>query len=282
MWFPTITAHTGCDGSVPNTIASAIAGFALGADIVEVDVRTTADGVLVLAHDDLVGSRGGTARDPGDITPDRGEIAPVRGGVERIRGGEGGGAHDAGRDGRLSVSRSALADLNPVRRAGLAPTLDELFDAIPADGRVNLDLKDDLAVPLVVEFVARRGVNDRVHLTGCEAERARVALLLKPPFPVYLNTAFGTGAEGAAPNRETFRAECDLARETGCRGLNIAHGYCTPDLVAAARERGLAVSVWTVEPRDGFARFVDLAVDNITTRSVAAFVGFRASRVSRA
>jgi len=46
-----ITAHSGCEGTPDNSIASVLAGIASGADTVEVDVRLDPNGVLRLTHD---------------------------------------------------------------------------------------------------------------------------------------------------------------------------------------------------------------------------------------
>lgn len=47
----TVTAHTGCMNTQPNTIESIITGFNSGADIVEIDVRFDKNNVPVLSHD---------------------------------------------------------------------------------------------------------------------------------------------------------------------------------------------------------------------------------------
>lgn len=47
----TITAHTGCMDTKPNTIESIITGFNSGADIVEIDVRFNKNNEPVLSHD---------------------------------------------------------------------------------------------------------------------------------------------------------------------------------------------------------------------------------------
>ncbi|MFC3746544.1 glycerophosphodiester phosphodiesterase [Paenibacillus sp. GCM10012306] len=49
---PLIIAHTGCEGTPYNTLESSLAGRAAGAEVLEVDVRATKDGVCVLFHDD--------------------------------------------------------------------------------------------------------------------------------------------------------------------------------------------------------------------------------------
>ena len=53
MSTPMITAHSGCEGTSDDSIASIETGIALGADCVEVDVRTGKDGSLQLSHDEI-------------------------------------------------------------------------------------------------------------------------------------------------------------------------------------------------------------------------------------
>ncbi|MDR9856264.1 glycerophosphodiester phosphodiesterase [Paenibacillus sp. VCA1] len=52
MNVPLIIAHTGCEGTPDNTLESCLAGWDAGADVLEVDVQATKDGVCVLHHDD--------------------------------------------------------------------------------------------------------------------------------------------------------------------------------------------------------------------------------------
>ncbi|MDY0091582.1 MAG: glycerophosphodiester phosphodiesterase [Candidatus Vecturithrix sp.] len=52
--FPLITAHAGCMDTAMNSLESVLAGIGAGADIVEVDVNVTKDGVAVLYHDHFV------------------------------------------------------------------------------------------------------------------------------------------------------------------------------------------------------------------------------------
>ncbi|NEW04818.1 glycerophosphodiester phosphodiesterase [Paenibacillus sp. SYP-B3998] len=50
--FPIIAAHTGCGQAPDNTIESFLEGVRSGANIVEVDLRITKEGTVVLLHDD--------------------------------------------------------------------------------------------------------------------------------------------------------------------------------------------------------------------------------------
>jgi glycerophosphoryl diester phosphodiesterase len=54
MKWPLVTAHSGCMNTPPNSISSVLEGLRAGADIIEVDVRATNDGVVVLRHDEEV------------------------------------------------------------------------------------------------------------------------------------------------------------------------------------------------------------------------------------
>lgn len=46
----TVTAHSGCDGTMPNSIESLKRAINLGADIAEIDITKRADGTLVMLH----------------------------------------------------------------------------------------------------------------------------------------------------------------------------------------------------------------------------------------
>lgn len=51
----TVTAHTGCDGTKPNSIDSITVGFVSGADAVEFDLHFNKEGTPVMSHDTPVG-----------------------------------------------------------------------------------------------------------------------------------------------------------------------------------------------------------------------------------
>lgn len=235
---PTVTAHTGCDGTADNTVASALKGIGLGADFAEVDVRADPDGRLFLWHD--------------------GEV-PLREG------------------GRVPVDAIRLPDLLG-RTGGRIAAFEDLASAVgPTRGRLNLDLKDDRSVERIGPALRAAGLEGRAVVTGCGAARARRMRRADPDIPVYLNTDFGRTPPEAL-SRPRIADECRFAADAGLHGLNIHHRFCSPLLVEEARARGLQVSVWTVGPEAGFARFLALGVDNITTRHVAELVRFLSRR----
>ncbi len=54
-FLPTVTAHSGCEGTAENSVQSIKKAAEIGADIVEIDIRFTTDGTPVLSHDAPVG-----------------------------------------------------------------------------------------------------------------------------------------------------------------------------------------------------------------------------------
>ena len=63
-----ITAHSGFNNTPQNTLESVIVGMESGADFVEVDVRSTKDGIVVLFHDSFMMTREYGAVKINDIT----------------------------------------------------------------------------------------------------------------------------------------------------------------------------------------------------------------------
>ncbi|MDO8665828.1 MAG: glycerophosphodiester phosphodiesterase family protein, partial [Gemmatimonadales bacterium] len=56
MGGPLVIAHRGASGyEVENSLAAFRAAHTLGADAVELDVHATADGALVVHHDEMIG-----------------------------------------------------------------------------------------------------------------------------------------------------------------------------------------------------------------------------------
>ncbi|MCA5922278.1 inositol monophosphatase family protein [Curtobacterium oceanosedimentum] len=80
---PRLVAHRGAPRvRRENTLPAVAVAEALGADVVEVDVRRTADGVAVLLHDETLGRMWGDARRVSDV--DWCEVARLGNGLDRI------------------------------------------------------------------------------------------------------------------------------------------------------------------------------------------------------
>jgi glycerophosphoryl diester phosphodiesterase len=225
-----------------NTLEAFAAGLAAGADHLELDVHATADGEVVVLHDETL-----------DRTTDR--TGPVRAlplaAVQRL---------DAG-------YRFRAADgTYPFRDRGLRiPTLAALLEAFP-DALLNIEVKqhDPAIEGTVLSVLDRYGARQRTLLA---AEDAEIMRRIRAAAPDVL-TSF-TAAEVADFVRRLGDHDWAGYRPPGIalqvppafQGIEIV----TPASVTAAHGLGLEVHAWTINDEPEMERLLDLGVDGIMT-----------------
>ncbi|MBY5591964.1 glycerophosphodiester phosphodiesterase family protein [Rhizobium leguminosarum] len=147
-----IVAHRGAWHLAPeNSLAAIENAIAAGYDIVEVDIRQSADGHLFILHDDTLERMAGIDRVPEEMT-----IAEI------------------------TSLRLRMADGGPDKEmtAHTIPTLDQVLDTIRGRIFVDLDLKDPEMMDIVAAKVKEMGVADQVDLkadSGTWEQRAWIA-----------------------------------------------------------------------------------------------------------
>ena len=128
--------------------------------------------------------------------------------------------------------------------------------------RMNLDLKSVKNLPAVDELLDRYGLADRAFYTGVGADWAPV-VKKNSKIPYYLN------ADVAPWKRSRTKARAALADKLaalGAIGINTHYGNCHPAMVKVFHEKGMPVSVWTVNDEKNAAKYAAMGVDNITSR----------------
>jgi glycerophosphoryl diester phosphodiesterase len=198
-------------GSPPNGREHLRRAMASGADSVELDIRLSADGVVLLSHDDFA---------PG---PD-GTRAALR-----------------------SLSREALRSLGgpePVL------DLEEALELLGGSSlNLNLDAKEPEAALAAAECLSALGMADRAIFSGLEPEAAESLRAALGGFARLLNADPLLPASGYG--LDSIREASRIARECGCCGLNLDFRAATEELMAFAYARCLPVFLWTVdEPED--------------------------------
>lgn len=247
---PLIVAHAGCEGTPPGSLESAVAGYEAGADLVEVDLRVTKDGVVVLRHD-------------AEVLAD-GRAVPIS-----------------------SMDYATLASLDRAGRLGVNEDgpLTRLAEVIELarrrGGRLNLDIKEDAAVAPALELVRAAEMESALIFTGCEAERARLVRQSCPDAQVLLNLSDDEYELARRDYSRFVRAICESAVRTGCCGLNVHFAVLSEELLDRAAYRFLPVSVWTVDEPSDQKRAIDFGVHSITTRRVGALVRLVRGGLSR-
>lgn len=233
-------AHRGAAAERPeNTMPAFERAVEIGVDALEMDVHVTRDNHLVVVHDETGARTTGAALAWRDL-----DLADVR----RLDAGWG----FVAADGTRPFAGKAVR----------IPAFADVLDAFPAM-RINVDLKGDRAVTLMLELIRRHRADDRVTLAsfslgtlieirrrGYAGETAlsqsEVASLLGLPAVLWRQLPL-TGTAAQVPvnagrirfDRATFIAKCHAI--------------------------GLRVDFWTIDDRDQAARLLELGADGIIT-----------------
>lgn len=239
-----VIAHRGGAGLAPEaTMAAFGLSDSLGADVLEFDVRLSADGEWVVLHDGRV-----------DRTTDgEGAVAGMR--LRQLK------ALDAGYNWSADGGRSF-----PHRGRGLEiPTLEEVLAAFPGR-RFNIEIKID-SVAAVADFCRR------VETLGA-AERVLVASF--HPAVIQAARQGCAGAATAATYGEALRffvlnrLGLDAAYSGGADAMQVPTrlgrlAVADARFVAGARRHNIDVHPWTVDDAETMKTLVETGVGGIIT-----------------
>ena len=245
---PLITAHTGCNDTPRNTVLSVLAGAGWGADINEVDVRSTADQIPILWHDDVLKTHNCGTLKIKDLS------------FKEI------------------LSLSEKGEIVFDHPSGKITSLEEMFDATGDKPIVlNLDLKDDECIVPAAELIRQMDLARKIIFSGCDKVRASYLKSNYPEFQVLLNAEESLFLNDGLSYSEKIRVLCDTAVSAGCCGLNIRYDFCSRELIDYADLRFLPVAVWTVSSDDVFGNYIDMGVSSITTFHVKELAEYKNS-----
>jgi len=241
-----VHAHQGGDHLWPgNTLVAFEGAAALGVDILELDVHLSADGIIVVLHDDTVDR----------TTNGSGAVAAMR--YEEI------GALDGAYRWRPP---GAPADAFPYRGQGIMiPTLDEVLEAFP-DFVVNVELKvaDPRLGDAVCDLLRRGGRTESVivasfHDGALRHFRDRCPDVATSAGPGEIRAFYAFNLVGLG---RWTRPAAD-AFQVPVRQGNIE--IVTPRMVRGLRERNVRLDVWTINDEAEMRRLLDLGVGGIIT-----------------
>lgn len=144
-------------------------------------------------------------------------------------------------------------------------TLEEAFWAV--DGyeklKVNIDVKKADNLKAVVTLAEKYGLSERIFFTGIEEEKVDEVKAQTPDVEYYLNVDVDKSRKN---EYEYLVSLAQKVESLGAVGINMWYGACSKKLVSVFHERGLLVSVWTVNNELDMLRMLELSPDNITTR----------------
>jgi len=238
-------AHRGASAERPeNTMPAFTRAVEIGVDALEMDVHLTRDGHLIVVHDDTATRMTGAHAAWAEL-----DLADAR----RLDAGWG----FVAQDGTRPFAGKAIT----------IPTFEEVLDAFPGV-RINVDLKSDRAVDLMLDLIRRKHAEDRVTLASFQLRtlvqirrhgyggetalsQGEVATLLGLPAMLWRQLPF-TGTAAQVPVR-AGRIHFDRAA-----------------FIAKCHSIGLRVDFWTVDDRAEVARLLALGADGIITNDPGA------------
>lgn len=221
-----VTAHRGDDANAPeNTMPAFEKAVEAGADIIELDVRQTKDGVFVIMHDESLNRTANVKRKVGEVDYDYISKLDV------------GSSYDRSYDGTR------------------IPTLEEvLIFARENDVFLNIELKpaetDQNYVQGIVDLLHEYDFVDQCMLGSQSVAALREAKKLDPDIStLYIMTmAFG-----------------DFAGMDGIDGFSIKHTYISNNMVSKIHAKGKKIYAWTVNNESDIKNLLLLDVDGIIT-----------------
>jgi len=237
---PMLVAHRGGARLAPeNTlVAFASARERWRADMLEMDVRLTRDGHVVVIHDPTV-----------DRTTDgTGPVAEMT--LREMQ------ALDAG------YCFQDLSGDRPFRGQGVrVPTLEEVLVTF-TDVWINVECKAAEAAGPLVEVVERVGAVDRV-LIAAESERARRGAVGYPgPWGTSFAQAIPFLLLHRLPGGSPYTPAADILQvPEHWKGMRVV----TRRFVQEAHRLNIPVQVWTVDDEEDMRRLLDWGVDGVQT-----------------
>lgn len=198
-----------------NSISSFLEGMAEGADGIELDVEITQDGQLIVMHDDTVDRTTNCTGCVSEMTFDE-------------------------------IRACFLLDGAGLPTEEHAPTLDEVYAAVPSPALINVEIKvfgpdcltdttgPDALVPLALEEVARLGGENRTFFSSFDTEAAELVKLERPEYYSALLLVVS--------DSETVQQALLLGQDA----IHPRSGLVDAETVQEALDSGLQVNVWTV------------------------------------
>jgi glycerophosphoryl diester phosphodiesterase len=231
---PVVIAHAGGEGLGPgNTLEAMTRSLAAGADILDVDLRMTSDGVIVARHD----------RDVATTTDGAGYVDEL-----------------TWRD-VSALDAAAQWTGDPVERPVRVPSLRQVLDSFP-DVRISLELKQ--TVPSMAEELCRQlrvtESTTRVYLSANDDDAVYAARDACPE--VLITTTYR--------DLDEMRAAEDAGRPW-CAASPIGQPPFRPgrfdnERVERSHAQGRAIYTWTVDDPDDLRDLAVAGVDGVYTR----------------
>jgi len=226
-----VIAHRGFSGAAPeNTIAAVRAAIEIQADMAEIDVTLTADGHIVVIHDETLDR---TTNGSGKVSDfSRAELQLL----------------DAGAWFAPTFAGERIPSLDAV--------LDEIEDRILLNVEIKSEAVDRGVVPKVASSIRKRGMIDQVVVSSFSPTALQQMHSVAPEIrtAVLYNTTFHKGQDSV-----------EIVTDLGASVFNIKRQRLTGKMMRRCREHDIPVGIYTVNKPARMRRLVKKGVNAIFT-----------------
>ena len=227
----TITAHRGDSAHAPeNTIPAFEKAIENGADVIELDVRQTQDGEIVIMHDENIKRTCGVNKKVGKITYD--ELLTYNA-AENYKG-----------------KNKKDYDFVPV------PTLREAIETVGDQAEMNIELKpaktDTDLVEQVVEILHEYDYVDNCVVTSPSYKTLQKVKELDPDITTVYVMSVAMG---------------DFYKLDAADAFSVKARFINNEMIKQAHDNGKEVYAWTIDTRDSLENMMLLNVDSIITNN---------------
>lgn len=230
-----VTAHRGACHTLPeNTIPAFERAVKVGADIIEFDVRMTADGIPVLLHDKTIDRTSNGKGEPGNYTLSE---------LKKLD---------------FSTSKHGERVFNTAAERVEIPSLDEVF--IKFRGVVCMNIQMYVGSKTGYETVCRLfkeyDMYDYGYLTIADWNEGNLVKSIDPKIEICMTPGWLERSE----TENLIRC-----RDFGCRFVQPVHNSYTKNVATICREVGLIENVFYADDNKSFETLINLGARGILT-----------------
>ena len=235
----TVIGHRGDGGSAPeNTLAAIEKGIQAGANMVEIDVHETRDGVVCVMHDKSVDR----------TTNGKGKIKDLT--WDEIRQLDAGSWYNGAYKGeRVPSLEQVIAQIN-----GRVLLLIELKNGTPyypqIEEKVVGLIRQHHAESWCVVQSFHMSILQRIHQLDPEIRLQKLAFFAIPSLGFSFDLAF----HSFHPEKEPF-----------IESYNLNYLFVTKKLIHRLHQEGKKINVWTIDSPDVIRKMVNMGVDGVIT-----------------
>ncbi len=235
----TVNAHRGYNKEHPeNTILAYTKAIELGAEYIELDVRRSKDGVLIISHDEDLKRSANLEKSVHDLNLE--ELKQV----------------DLGQDQTI-------------------PTLEEVLQLCKGKIGIHVEIKEIGLCEHIASLITRYSMEDEVIFSSFKhAEMLKIKNLL-PDTPTAI--CVPADNYGDLPMAEIYKDVLFKAELYKVQGIHINILSLEEELIPLAHEKGLWVNTFNVDSYILWETCLDMGVDGIFTNDAKAMIEFLSS-----